>query len=177
MSSPTKSLPNVLTLIGMPGSGKSTIATILAERFDRPLIDVDTVIEQRHDGMPLGEILRELGREKFLDAEADAVESLTPTTAVIAPGGSVIYRPRCMAHLRRLGPVVYLQLTLDQLTPRLGDLAARGVAGNEGGLPALFAERTPLYEEHATQTVDASGTEPNVVAERVVAAVANPKSQ
>ncbi|MEM8873229.1 MAG: shikimate kinase [Planctomycetota bacterium] len=166
-------LPKVLSLIGMPGSGKSTIAGILTDRFDMPLIDVDTVIKQRHDDTPLGDILKQLGRETFLDAEADAVRSLRPTSAIIAPGGSVIYRADAMAHLTRLGPVVYLELSLDELTPRLGDLAARGVAGNEGGLPALYAERTPLYAKFATHTVSAAGTDPQATANAVVAAIAD----
>lgn len=160
-----------ITLIGMPGSGKSTVGAMLAARLGVRLVDVDPVIEQRAGGIPLGDVLRKLGREGFLDAEADAVCSLEGGDDVIAPGGSVIYRPRAMEHLRRLGPVVYLELSLEELTPRLGDLAARGVAGNEGGLPALYAERTPLYERFATHTVSAAGTDPAAVVERVLDAL------
>ena len=160
-----------LSLIGMPGSGKSTVGRLLANRLGWRLIDVDDVIKQRHGVTVLGDVLTRLGREAFLDAEADAVCSLDGPGVVAAPGGSVVYRERAMAHLRQLGPIVYLELSLDELAPRLGDLVARGVAGNEGGLPALFAERAPLYARFATHAVSAAGDSAQAVADRVIRAL------
>jgi shikimate kinase len=164
-------VPLPITLIGMPGSGKSTVGRLLADWLGVSLVDVDDLINRRHGTTVLGDVLTKLGREKFLDAEADEVCRLPADPAILSPGGSVIYRQRAIDHLRRLGPIVYLRLTLADLTPRLGDLAARGVAGNEGGLPGLFDERTPLYTAAATHTVDAAGTDPAAVMQRVLDAV------
>ena len=147
-------LLKMLTLIGMPGSGKSTVGRALAERLGCEFIDTDPMIEAKHGaGGGLGDVLRELGRERFLDLESEVVRSLPPSEAVCAPGGSVIYRAAAMGHLRSLGDVLYLRVPLAELERRVGDLAARGVAGNEGGLAGLFAERTPLYERFATHTL------------------------
>ena len=76
--------------------------------------------------------------------------NLNVTDAVIAPGGSVVYGPRAMAHLREIGTVVYLQLSYEHVAERLGDLAARGVTFAPGQtLLDLYNERCPLYEQYA----------------------------
>jgi shikimate kinase len=63
-----------------------------------------------------------------------------------------------MAHLKSMGPVVYLKLTYEELEHRLGDLTERGVALREGmSLRDLYEERVPLYEQYADVTVDEAG--------------------
>ena len=95
-----------ITLIGMPGSGKSTIGVLLAKLLGLDFVDTDIVIQAR-EGELLQTVLDRAGVEPFLDLEADAICSLSyPNGAVIAPGGSRVCRERAMEHLKALGSVV-----------------------------------------------------------------------
>ena len=92
-----------VVLIGMPGSGKSTVGVLLAKALGYGFLDVDLVIQQR-EGALLQEILDARGVEAFLDAEEEAVCSVSCTHHVIAPGGSAICREKAALHLKSLGP-------------------------------------------------------------------------
>ncbi|MFQ7452785.1 MAG: shikimate kinase [Flavonifractor plautii] len=100
---------NNITLIGMPGSGKSTVGVLLAKALGFQFVDVDLLIQQR-EGALLQELLDNRGVEPFLDAEEAAICSLACTGAVIAPGGSAVCRAGAIGHLRALGRVVYLHV-------------------------------------------------------------------
>ena len=142
-----------IVLIGMPGSGKSTVGVLLAKVLGYDFVDTDLLIQLR-EGCRLEDILREEGIEGFLDIEGEVCASLATEKTVIATGGSVIYREEAMRRLGERGRIVYLQVDLDVLTDRLSDLKARGVALREGQtLADLYAERIVLYERWAEVTV------------------------
>ena len=146
-----------IILIGMPGSGKTTIGTELSERIGYGYIDSDSVIVAR-EGMRLPQIIEAKGREGFLDIEAKVNSELCADRCVIATGGSVVYRASAMEKLKTLGTVVYLKLSFETIERRLGDLKARGVALKEGfTLKDLYEERTPLYEKYADIAVELDG--------------------
>ncbi len=150
--------PNIV-LIGMPGSGKSTIGRALAEQCNLAFVDGDVVIESTH-GKRLEEIIAERGIEGFLQVEAQALMSIQTSPAVISTGGSAIYSEKAMAALGEKGHIVYLSLTADTLKPRLGDLVKRGVVLKEGigsDVDLLLAERLPLYERYAEITLTMDG--------------------
>ena len=143
-----------ITLIGMPASGKSTIGVLLAKRLGYSFVDVDIVI-QEETGKLLKEIIEEQGTEGFLKVEEEINSRLDVTRSVIAPGGSVIYGPAAMEHLKKISTVVYLKLDYPELEQRLGDLKDRGVALKNGmTLMDLYRERVPLYEKYADITVE-----------------------
>ena len=74
---------------------------------------------------------------------------------VIATGGSAVYSAATMGHLARIATVVYLDVPLDTLRGRLGDLGQRGVIRAKGqSLDELFAERRPLYERWADLRIE-----------------------
>ncbi len=144
-------------LIGMPGSGKTTLGTELAELMGYGYIDSDSVIVAR-EGKRLNEIIAEVGREGFLDIEARVNSELCADRCVIATGGSVVYRETAMQKLKGMGAVVYLKLPYEIIAKRLGDLKKRGVALKDGfTLKDLYEERTPLYEKYADLVVELSG--------------------
>ena len=146
-----------IILIGMPGSGKTTIGTELSEKIGYGYIDSDSVIVAR-EGKRLHEIIAEHGREKFLDIEAKVNSEICADRCVIATGGSVIYRAYAMEKLKTLGKIVYLKLSYETIAKRLGDLKARGVALKEGfTLKDLYEERMPLYEKYADIVVELEG--------------------
>ncbi len=154
-----------VSLIGMPGSGKSTVGRLLASRLGYRFVDVDQVIIGG-TGQTLQQLIDQHGRERFLDIEADYVQTLRQSGQVYAPGGSVIYRPRAMEHLQSLGPVLYLEIPLDELAYRLGDLAARGVVLPPGmTLADLYNQRCPLYQHFCTGVVPCRGLSPAAAAD------------
>ena len=139
---------NNITLIGMPGSGKSTVGVLLAKSLGFQFVDVDLLIQQR-EGALLQELLDTRGVEPFLDAEEAAVRSLACTGAVIAPGGSAVCRAGA------LGRVVYLHVPLPELERRIHNITTRGIAMAPGQtLADVYAAREPLYRRYADLTVD-----------------------
>ena len=158
---------NNITLIGMPGSGKSTVGVMLAKALGFQFVDVDLLIQQR-EGALLQELLDNRGVEPFLDAEESAICSLACTGAVIAPGGSAVCRAGAIGHLRTLGRVVYLHVPLPELERRIHNITTRGIAMAPGQtLADLYAYRAPLYERFAGAAVDVAGD----TLEQTVAAV------
>ena len=163
-------VPRNVVLVGMPGSGKSTVGRVLAEQLGFAFLDTDRLIEAGED-KPLGDVLAGTTPQGFLDLESAYIRSLACDASVVATGGSVVYCPSAMAHLKTLGPVVFLDVPVSVLEPRLADLAARGVVIAAGQtLTELDAERRPLYSRFADVTV-ACGEEPaEQIAARVVTA-------
>jgi shikimate kinase len=144
-------------LIGMPGSGKTTVGTELSEVIGYGYVDSDSVIVAR-EGKRLNEIIASVGREAFLDIEAKVNSEICASRCVVATGGSVIYRDYAMQKLKTMGKVVYLKLSYETIKSRLGDLQKRGVALKEGfSLKDLYDERTPLYEKYADIVVELDG--------------------
>ena len=145
-----------IALIGMPGSGKSTVGVVLAKRLGRRFVDSDLVIQERH-GKLLHELITEHGVEGFWQIESNVNASLNLENSIIATGGSACYEPEGMQHLRDISTVVYLKLPYEEVEQRLGDLNARGVTLQPGQtLRDLYEERTPLYEKYADLIIDCS---------------------
>jgi len=144
-----------ITLIGMPGSGKTFVGKILAERLGFSFFDADSAMEKEY-GSPLPEILEKLKEEAFLDKEEKVLISGTAgiENAVISPGGSVVYSLKVMDHLKKISVIVYLQTTLSSVERRIGNIP-RGIVGAETKTIAqLYAQRRPLYEKWAKITVN-----------------------
>jgi len=144
-----------ITLIGMPGSGKSTVGVLLAKALGRGFLDTDLVIQQQENAL-LQDILVRRGVTYFLDAEERAVRSVRCDHCVIAPGGSVVCREGAINHLKSMGPVIYLRVPLDELKSRIHNLDSRGIALEPGQtLEDILTLRAPLYEQYADGVVDA----------------------
>ena len=143
-----------LILIGMPGSGKSTLGRLLCADKKCAWVDTDYLM-QAWWGMPLQAVLDHLGLEHFLDAEAELVSSINLRQAVISTGGSVVYRPRAMQHLESLGRIVYLRAGLEVISERISDARDRGIAVQKGlSLEQIYGQRRPLYEKYAQLVLD-----------------------
>ena len=148
---------NNITLIGMPGAGKSTIGVVLAKVLGYQFLDSDLLI-QKQEKRRLSEIIEEEGYKGFKDVENRVNVSIEAENTVIATGGSVVYCEEAMEHLKSIGTVVYLKLSLNALSKRLGNLKGRGVLLREGQtLTNLYEERTPLYEKYADIVIDEEG--------------------
>lgn len=154
--------PNII-LIGMPASGKSTIATLLAQRLGIGVVDTDALLEAWW-GAPLQAIVNHLGPKAFIQAEAEQISRLMVERCVIATGGSVVYSAPAMQHLSTLGYLVYLQASVATISKRLGNPLSRGlVIGPGQDLQELYNERTPLYAQYAQLTVPTDSRLPEKV--------------
>jgi shikimate kinase len=157
-----------LILIGMPGAGKSTVGVLLAKRMGVAFLDTDILIQTGEGGF-LHEIISTHGIDGFRRIEAGYLMNVPPDCGVVATGGSVVYSEKAMSHLRSLGPVVYLEISLTALEARLGNLDERGVLRLPGQtIDMLYAERCPLYEKYADIVVSTGGVTPDRVVSTVL---------
>ncbi len=160
-----------IVLIGMPASGKSTLGILLAKKLGWAFIDTDIVIQTREGGT-LKEIIAVRGMTVFKRLEERYVCELEVERTVIATGGSVVYSPAAMHHLRWLGTVVWLDLALEILEKRLGNLRDRGVVMEPGqGLAELFVERCALYRRYCHHRIICDGLSHEQAVDAIVAAL------
>lgn len=147
----------MISLVGLPGSGKSTVGRQLARRLQVPFFDSDHVIEQRL-GCSIREYFEREGEEHFRDIEASVIDELTQTPAgVLSTGGGVVLRPLNRQHLRERTQVIYLNSVPDELFRRLRHDKSRPllqVANPLQRLRDLHAQRNPLYRVTAHFNID-----------------------
>ena len=149
--------PELITLIGMPGGGKSTVGRHLARRLDAPFLDTDAAIEKRI-GCAIRTYFDQEGEARFRDLEATVLEeALGEQRGVLATGGGIVLREgnRRLIHDRSI--CVYLRSTPEELFRRLRHDTKRPllqVADPLARLRELFAERDPLYREAAHFVID-----------------------
>lgn len=142
-----------IILIGMPGSGKSTVGVLFAKAMNYRFLDVDFLIQEK-EGKRLYETIEEKGNNYFLEVENEVNCSLEVERTVIATGGSVIYCKRAMEHLKTLGTVIYIQVPEKEIERRITNFSTRGIIIRSGDtLKDLYNERIPLYEKYADLTV------------------------
>jgi shikimate kinase len=138
-----------IALIGMPGSGKSTVGVILAKQTGRDFIDTDVII-QTLQGRSLQDIVDKEGYMALRSVEEEVLLKLTLSNHVIATGGSAVYSEAAISHLKSDGVVVFLDVDLSHLESRVRDFGTRGLARSPGqGFDDLYKERLPLYRKHA----------------------------
>lgn len=148
-----------IILIGMPGVGKSTVGVVLAKVLGYEFIDSDLLIQKKMN-MVLSEIISQKGIDGFMAVENEVNASIDTRRTVIATGGSVVYCEEAMKHLKSIGTVIYLRLSLQSLSTRLGNLRGRGVVLKDGQtLEHLYEERVVLYEKYADVVIDEENQE------------------
>ena len=160
-----------VVLIGMPGSGKSTVGVVLAKKLGYRFLDSDLVIQETC-GKLLYQLIDEKGEAGFLMLENEINASIMADHTVIATGGSAVYGKDAMSHFCKMGQIVYLKLPYEELKERLGDLHERGVVLKEGyTLLELYEERVPLYERYAGVVIECSGKSIRQVVEEIAAQI------
>ncbi len=120
-----------ITLIGMPGAGKSTIGVVVAKMLCKTFIDADLLIQNR-EGKRLNKIIEEIGNERFLKLENEVLASLKVHNSIISTGGSAVFGKEAMEHLKKTSTVVYIKVSYETLEKRLKSLKRRGVIFEEG---------------------------------------------
>lgn len=157
-----------VTLIGMPGAGKSTIGVILAKSLLCDFTDTDLII-QKKTGKSLCQLLDEKGTEGFLQLENDIICRADFSNCVIATGGSAVYGEKAMARLKAESTVIFLDVSVSELEKRLSNIRTRGVAMKKGTtVEELYNERLPLYRRYADFILDCTGLTAEDCVDRIV---------
>ncbi|MEZ5334840.1 MAG: shikimate kinase [Methanolobus sp.] len=144
----------IITLIGMPGAGKSSAGKKLAGILGYEFIDTDKLVIDK-SGTGLQNIVNDLGDRALILAEEQSILDLDlDENCIIATGGSVVYSEKAMHFLKEKSVVVYLDVPFFIIVARLSNLSTRGVVGlKEKGLQGLYEERTALYRSFADYTI------------------------
>lgn len=172
-----------LTLIGYRGTGKSTVAALVAGRLGCGWVDADAVLEQRL-GRTIATIVRERGEAAFRAEEAEVLEDLLcRCDGILATGGGVVLRPGNREALTSRGrPIVWLTAPAATIRGRLAadptTAARRPALANPGGcvqgdplaeVDAALAAREGLYRECADAAFDTARDSPEAIAAKIVA--------
>ena len=142
----------MIALVGLPGSGKTTVGRHLARRLQLPFIDSDQQIEQRL-GCSIREFFEREGEEAFRDLEESVIDELTAgPPCVLSTGGGAVLRPANREHLHGRAKVFYLRTTPEDVFRRVRHDRSRPLLQVEDPLQRLrdlYAVRDPLYRETA----------------------------
>ncbi len=161
-----------IVLIGMPGSGKSTVGVLLAKLLAKQFVDSDILIQDRY-GQTLQQIIDTQGHMVLRQIEEEVIVDMVYENHVIATGGSAPYSSKAMAHLKKEGVIVFLQTDMKTLRKRVHNYDTRGIAKRpEQSIEDLFMERDSLYRKYAEITVDCIKHNQDEVAEQLARQVA-----
>jgi len=145
-----------ITLIGMPGVGKSTLGVLLAKALGMGFIDTDILIQQQ-EGQTLQAIIESGNVDSFIKIEEKVICHLNADNVVIATGGSAVYSDKAMNALKKQSIIIYLALPYDTINKRITNITSRGILIRPGkSLLDIYNERIPLYEEYCDHTIDCS---------------------
>ena len=160
-----------LTLIGMPGAGKSTIGIILAKNLAMGFIDTDVLIQINRQ-KSLQQILDESDHLALRAIEEKEILKLNIENHVIATGGSAVYSEKAMAHLLNISKVIFLEVRLEVLKTRIHNFATRGIAkAKNQTFEDLFKERQRLYKKYADITIDCNRMDQELLAGSIAGSI------
>jgi len=150
----TSNIKSNLTLIGMPGAGKSTIGIILAKDLGYGFIDTDVLI-QINQQKTLQRIIDESDYLNLRKIEGEELLKINIENHVIATGGSAVYSEQAMNHLKDISTIIFLKVNFEEVKRRIKNFSTRGIAkAEEQTFDDLFRERQILYEKYADIVTD-----------------------
>lgn len=146
-----------LVLIGMPGSGKTTVGKLLSKMLCMPLVDTDALVEQTA-GKTIPELFAQEGESAFRDREtAAARQAAALDNTVIATGGGIILRPENMEALAATGLIFFRDRDLEDIIGE--DHMGRPLVGKDPDkLRILYTQRIDLYRKYAQYTISDTKT-------------------
>ena len=154
-----------IVLIGMPASGKTTVAAVLAKNLGLKVLDTDAIVVEKYG--EINKIFEKYGEEHFRNLESEAVKEVAKNAnAVISTGGGCPLRKENVLALKKSGKIIFLRTSITELVKRTeGDGTRPLLKGErEERLKSLLFVRTPIYEVAADFTVDTDGLTPEEIA-------------
>ena len=145
-----------ITLIGMPGSGKSFIGKELSAMTHLPLLDIDRWMEDLEGGIPLAQLIEQKGADYVLDLETRNIRSQNFYETIVSTPGSIIYND-VLDVLQQQTHIIWLDVPLGTIKKRLATNSehARLIIGlEEKGIETLFSERVVAYKQWAHYTIN-----------------------
>ncbi|XP_072534784.1 threonine synthase-like 1 [Salminus brasiliensis] len=168
--SPQSQERNIL-LMGPPGAGKTSVGRILAHKLGVPVVDIDDDVLERTWGMPVADKLAEVGGERFLDEEGQAVCNFSASGCVISLTGSNPLHSDAMLHLKRSGLAVYLDVDENDILERLSRMKVNRIVGQGAGISMseILHYRKQFYEKWSdTRVLCGRGDSVEEVVEKVL---------
>ena len=166
-----KNLAQSVFLVGMPGSGKSTIGRSLAKALDCPFVDLDQQVEERC-GVKIPVIFEIEGESGFRKRESQVLDDVTQQAGIVlATGGGAILDSQNRHYLQQRGVVVYLRASVDELYRRTSRDRNRPLLATnnpKARLRELLTTRAPLYETMADVVVDTGAASVAAVVQQLV---------
>ena len=142
-----------IVLIGMPGCGKSSVASELVKLLGREAVDTDRLIAERA-GCSIPEIFRLKGEKAFRDLESEVIAEVSLRSGIIiATGGGAVLREENTERLKRNGRLFWLDRSPEALVPT----ADRPLADTREKMTTLYREREPVYRKAADERISVSG--------------------
>ncbi len=164
-----------IVLIGYRGTGKSTVAEILAERTAKEVVSSDGRIIEKA-GMSIPDIVEKHGWDHFRDIESDVVDELCAREGIIVDaGGGVIIRERNIRALRAGGTVFWLTAKINTIVERIADDDQRpsltGTKSFVEEIEEVLDQRLPLYRAAAHHTIETDDKTPEQIAEEILSII------
>ena len=164
-------MPSNLTLIGMPGAGKSTLGIILAKNLGFGFIDTDVLI-QINQQKSLQQIIEESDYINLRALEELEILKINIKNHVIATGGSVVYSEKAMSHLLGISKVIFLEANYEVIKNRIHNFATRGIAKQkQQTFRELYEERQILYKQYADITIDCNELSQEELAMQIIKSI------
>jgi len=161
-----------IILIGMRGSGKSTIGKILSKKTGKTFYDLDTLLVQKND-MSIPEMIKKFDWEYFRNKESEIAKEISKiNNAVIATGGGIILRQKNITELKRNGKFIYLHTSVEEIIKRIGNDTNRPALTKnnklEDELVEVLEQRQKIYEQTADITIETNNKFPKLIAEEII---------
>ncbi len=159
-----------IVLVGFMGTGKTTVGLLLAKQTGMPLVDMDTLIEERA-GKPITEIFAQDGEPHFRELERDIARALAAQEGqIISTGGGIVLNPDNLTDYEKKGLVVCLQAAPETILERVKNDSTRPLlAGDKPEkIIQLLETRKSLYEAIPHQ-IDTNGADPKSIAAKIIA--------
>jgi shikimate kinase (EC 2.7.1.71) len=162
-----------ITLIGMPGAGKSTVGIILAKNLSFGFIDTDVLI-QINQQKSLQQILDESDHLNLRAIEEHEIMKLNIRNHVIATGGSAVYSTNAMSRLLNISTVIFLEVSFEEIRRRIHNFKTRGIAkSKDQTFRDLYNERQSLYKKYAEITIDCNRSDQEEIAMSIAESISD----
>lgn len=158
-------------LIGMMGSGKSTIGKMVAQKMRLPFIDLDLEIEN-FAGKPINEIFKKDSEEFFRKIESECLK--THSNSILACGGGIVSKNENISYINKHGKTILLTAPLSELYQRLSGTNNRPLLKNgniKQTLERLWLERKSKYIDMADLTINTSNKSPKDISIEIVESI------